>query len=167
LGQTPSEEGFGDWVIKFDSVTGNRDKEREDPKGYGAIEYLYPSWRATPGSKWCSDASSKITDAATSCRSASIATHPMTVQGKRDGITLKDLRDCAKAASMGIGRTDAIYHEVLEAVMKWERRGAPQSRRLPCPLSDGAIEPQSGVLTGPLMPYTAKVHPFSARCWIL
>ncbi len=27
--------------MKFDGVTGNRDKELEDPKGYGAIEYAY------------------------------------------------------------------------------------------------------------------------------
>jgi serine/threonine-protein kinase HipA len=27
--------------LKFDGVTGNRDKELEDPKGYGAIEYAY------------------------------------------------------------------------------------------------------------------------------
>ena len=65
MSQTPPEEGFEDWIIKFDSVTGNRDKEREDPKGYGAIE------------------------------------------------------------------------------------------------------PQSGVLTGTLMPYAAKGQPFSARCWIV
>jgi serine/threonine-protein kinase HipA len=27
--------------LKFDGVTGNKDKELEDPKGYGAIEYAY------------------------------------------------------------------------------------------------------------------------------
>jgi serine/threonine-protein kinase HipA len=25
--------------LKFDGVTGNKDKELDDPKGYGAIEY--------------------------------------------------------------------------------------------------------------------------------
>jgi serine/threonine-protein kinase HipA len=30
-----------DWLIKFDGVTGNKDKEVEDPKGYGAIELGY------------------------------------------------------------------------------------------------------------------------------
>jgi serine/threonine-protein kinase HipA len=34
-------DGFEHWLIKFDGVTGNRDKELEDPKGYGAIEYAY------------------------------------------------------------------------------------------------------------------------------
>lgn len=28
-------------MIKFDGVTGNKDKETEDPEGYGAIEYAY------------------------------------------------------------------------------------------------------------------------------
>ena len=32
MSQTPPEEGFEDWIIKFDSVTGNRDKERKGPK---------------------------------------------------------------------------------------------------------------------------------------
>ena len=49
MSQTPPEEGFEDWIIKFDSVTGNRDKEREDPKGYGAIEYAYPRMACEAG----------------------------------------------------------------------------------------------------------------------
>ncbi len=40
-GQVPAGEGFGYWLLKFDGVRGNRDKELEDPKGYGAIEYAY------------------------------------------------------------------------------------------------------------------------------
>lgn len=40
-GQLPAGEGFGYWLLKFDGVAGNRDKEMEDPKGYGAIEYAY------------------------------------------------------------------------------------------------------------------------------
>jgi serine/threonine-protein kinase HipA len=27
--------------MKFDGISGNKDKEREDPKGYGLIEYAY------------------------------------------------------------------------------------------------------------------------------
>ena len=34
-------EGFDYWLLKFDGVAGNKDKEQEDPKGYGAIEYAY------------------------------------------------------------------------------------------------------------------------------
>ena len=40
-GQIAACEGFEYWLLKFDGVAGNRDKEIEDPKGYGAIEYAY------------------------------------------------------------------------------------------------------------------------------
>jgi serine/threonine-protein kinase HipA len=40
-GQIAAGPGFGYWLLKFDGVTGNRDKELEDPKGYGVIEYAY------------------------------------------------------------------------------------------------------------------------------
>jgi serine/threonine-protein kinase HipA len=40
-GQVQAGKGFGYWLLKFDGVTGNKDKELEDPKGYGAIEYAY------------------------------------------------------------------------------------------------------------------------------
>ncbi len=40
-GQVQAGRGFEYWLLKFDGVGGNRDKELEDPKGYGAIEYAY------------------------------------------------------------------------------------------------------------------------------
>ena len=40
-GQVTAGAGFGYWLLKFDGVSGNRDKELEDPKGYGAIEFAY------------------------------------------------------------------------------------------------------------------------------
>jgi serine/threonine-protein kinase HipA len=40
-GQIVAGKGFDYWLLKFDDVTGNKDKELEDPKGYGAIEYAY------------------------------------------------------------------------------------------------------------------------------
>lgn len=40
-GQVAAGEGFEYWLLKFDGVAGNKDKEFEDPKGYGAIEYAY------------------------------------------------------------------------------------------------------------------------------
>lgn len=40
-GQVEAGKGFDYWLLKFDGVSGNRDKELEDPKGYGAIEYAY------------------------------------------------------------------------------------------------------------------------------
>ena len=40
-GQVGADGGFEHWLLKFDGVSGNKDKELEDPKGYGAIEYAY------------------------------------------------------------------------------------------------------------------------------
>ena len=40
-GQVTAGDGFEYWLLKFDGVTGNKDKELEDPAGYGAIEYAY------------------------------------------------------------------------------------------------------------------------------
>ena len=40
-GQVRAGGGFSHWVLKFDGVSGNRDKELEDPQGYGVIEYAY------------------------------------------------------------------------------------------------------------------------------
>jgi len=40
-GQVKAGKGFEYWLLKFDGVSGNKDKELEDPKGYGLIEYAY------------------------------------------------------------------------------------------------------------------------------
>lgn len=40
-GQIEAGRGFDYWLLKFDGVSGNKDKELDDPKGYGAIEYAY------------------------------------------------------------------------------------------------------------------------------
>jgi len=40
-GQVSAGAGFEYWLLKFDGVSGNKDKELEDPQGYGAIEYAY------------------------------------------------------------------------------------------------------------------------------
>lgn len=40
-GQIAAGEGFDYWLLKFDGVAGNKDKELDDPKGYGAIEFAY------------------------------------------------------------------------------------------------------------------------------
>lgn len=40
-GQVKQHAGFSYWLIKFDGVSGNRDKELADPQGYGQIEYAY------------------------------------------------------------------------------------------------------------------------------
>jgi serine/threonine-protein kinase HipA len=40
-GQVDLPEDFEHWLVKFDGVSGNRDKELADPQGYGLIEYAY------------------------------------------------------------------------------------------------------------------------------
>ncbi len=40
-GQIAAGDGFDFWLLKFDGVAGNKDKELDDPTGYGAIEYAY------------------------------------------------------------------------------------------------------------------------------
>ena len=40
-GQVKADKGFEYWLLKFDGVSGNKDKELDDPKGYGLIEYAY------------------------------------------------------------------------------------------------------------------------------
>ena len=49
-GQVAADPGFEHWLLKFDGVDGNRDKERfDDPEGYGAIEYAYSLMAAAAG----------------------------------------------------------------------------------------------------------------------
>ncbi|MCL2715755.1 MAG: type II toxin-antitoxin system HipA family toxin [Alphaproteobacteria bacterium] len=38
-GQVKAGGGFSYWLLKFDGISSNRDKELADPKGYGRIEY--------------------------------------------------------------------------------------------------------------------------------
>ncbi len=40
-GQTAADPGFSHWLLKFDGVSNNTDKELADPMGYGRIEYAY------------------------------------------------------------------------------------------------------------------------------
>jgi serine/threonine-protein kinase HipA len=40
-GQLAPARGFESWLLKFDGVAANRDKEMNDPLGYGRIEYAY------------------------------------------------------------------------------------------------------------------------------
>ena len=40
-GQVDTKAGFEHWILKFDGITGNRDRELADPLGYGRIEYAY------------------------------------------------------------------------------------------------------------------------------
>lgn len=49
-GQVAAGPGFEHWLLKFDGVKANRDKERfADPEGYGAIEFAYSRMAAAAG----------------------------------------------------------------------------------------------------------------------
>jgi serine/threonine-protein kinase HipA len=48
-GQVEAGEGFEHWLLKFDGVSGNRDKELDDPQGYGAVEYAYSQMAVDAG----------------------------------------------------------------------------------------------------------------------
>ncbi len=48
-GQIDAGSGFEYWLLKFDGVYGNRDKELDDPQGYGVIEYAYAGMARAAG----------------------------------------------------------------------------------------------------------------------
>ncbi len=48
-GQIPAGPGFEYWLLKFDGVKGNRDKELTDPLEYCVIEYAYAQMAAAAG----------------------------------------------------------------------------------------------------------------------
>ena len=52
-GQVKAPEGFGYWLLKFDGVSANKDKELEDPKGYTVIEYAYALMAVDAGIDMC------------------------------------------------------------------------------------------------------------------
>jgi serine/threonine-protein kinase HipA len=48
-GQVKAPPGFDYWLLKFDGVSANRDRELEDPQGYTVIEYAYALMAADAG----------------------------------------------------------------------------------------------------------------------
>ena len=48
-GELKSPDGFDYWLIKFDGVNNNRDKDLADPLGYGAVEYAYSQMAEAAG----------------------------------------------------------------------------------------------------------------------
>ena len=48
-GQVPCEAGFEHWLLKLDGVSGSGDRGREDPTGYGAVEFAYSRMAAAAG----------------------------------------------------------------------------------------------------------------------
>ena len=48
-GQIAAGPGYSYWILKFDGVSANADKELDDPKGFGAIEYAYYKMASAAG----------------------------------------------------------------------------------------------------------------------
>lgn len=48
-GQIEAGDGFDYWLLKFDGVKGNKDKELTDPQGYGTVEYAYAQMARAAG----------------------------------------------------------------------------------------------------------------------
>lgn len=48
-GQVGAGDGFEYWLLKFDGVRSNRDKELDDSSGFGAIEYAYSQMAKAAG----------------------------------------------------------------------------------------------------------------------
>ena len=48
-GQTTLSDGFEHWLLKFDGVAANGDKELADPRGYGAVEFAYSKMATAAG----------------------------------------------------------------------------------------------------------------------
>ncbi len=218
-GQVKSGNGFEYWLLKFDGVTGNKDKELDDPQGYGAIEYAYYQMALEAGitisecrlleendrrhfmtkrfdrldggdklhmQSLCGLAHFDFNAAgAYSYEQALLiirqlklpmaaieeqfrrmvfnilarnqddhvkniaflmdkkgiwslapafdmtysynpsgawtSAHQMTMNGKRDGFTIQDLKACAEAGSLKRGRAESIINEVRKAVVRWPK----------------------------------------------
>lgn len=216
-GQIDAGPGFEHWLLKFDGVSANGDKDFDDPQGFGAIEYAYSKMaraagvamsdcrlleengrrhfmtrrfdRVGPAGKlhlqslgalahydfndagahsyeqalllirrlglpmetveqqfrrmafnvvarnhddhvkniaFLMDRSgqwslSPAFDLAYAYRPGSEWTgqHQMSINGKRDGFTLADLRACASVALMKRGRAERILEEVIATVARW------------------------------------------------
>lgn len=217
-GQSDAPPGFAHWLLKFDGVRGNRDKEAlADPQGFCAVEYAYslmaraagitmpPTRLLTEGGRRHfmarrfdrTDAGAKLhmqtlgalchldyndplahayEEAFAAIRALGLpgtdseeqyrrmvfnvvarnqddhvkniafvmdragtwslspaydityaynpdglwtARHQMSLNGRRDGFTMDDLRAAGRAASLVRGRADAIHAQVRDAVARW------------------------------------------------
>lgn len=48
-GQVRPADGFTNWLLKFDGVANNRDKELADPQGYGKVEFAFSEMARAAG----------------------------------------------------------------------------------------------------------------------
>jgi serine/threonine-protein kinase HipA len=58
------------------------------------------SWNFNPAGQWTSR-------------------HQMSINGKRDGFTVSDLRACAATAGLARGRADVMLEEIVHVVSAW------------------------------------------------
>lgn len=106
LGMAAVEQQFR--RMAFNVVARNQDDHVKniaflmDPSGRWALSPAFDvtfAWE--PGNRW-------------------LNSHQMTVNGKRDGFTVKDVREIGAVAGMKRGRPEAILGEVREAVARWQ-----------------------------------------------
>lgn len=107
-GQTTLSEGFEHWLIKFDGVSNNRDKELADPKGYGLIEYAY--------SKMAKDCG--ITMSECSLLSEGDRNHFMTRRFDRPGSDKLHMQSLAAMAHLDFNMAGAHSYEQAFDVMR-------------------------------------------------
>ena len=105
LGTPVVEEQFSRMV--FNVVARNQDDHVKniaflmDRSGAWSLAPAYDViWAWRPGNPW-------------------LGSHQMSINGKRDGFTLHDLREVARVASLKRGRDEVIFGEVSEAVGRW------------------------------------------------
>ena len=48
-GQLDADDGFEQWLLKFDGVSNNRDRELADPRGFGKVEFAYANMARAAG----------------------------------------------------------------------------------------------------------------------
>lgn len=118
-GQIDAGPGFQPWLLKFDGVANNRDKDRlADPRGYGLIEYAY--------SLMAKDAGLEMT----ACRllEENDRSHFMTRRFDRDGNNRKiHMQSLSAIAHFDFNQPAAYSYEQAFMVMR-KLNLAPESR---------------------------------------
>ncbi len=132
-GQVQAPPGFGYWLLKFDGVAGNRDKELDDSQGYGRIEYAYHLMALEAGVEMSPCRLFHEQGRSYFPQGSWTSQHQMSLNGKRDGFILADLRVAANRFRLFRGkRLDALLQHVDGAVGKWpefaDQAGVPAKR---------------------------------------
>ena len=135
-GQLAALPGFSHWLLKFDGVIGNKDKELEDPQGYGLIEMVFNlvarnqddhvkniAFLMDRAGNWSLSPAFDITWSFNPAGDWT-AIHQMSVNGRRDRFNRADLLAAGRTAQLKRGRFEAIAEEVITAVGNWPRFAA-------------------------------------------